>query len=198
MSDISRWAQALFAFPNVVFCVLDTTGVKRDSDIIGFTTMDLHGSITESLLISPARYPGVYNTEWTGITSTMMEQALDLPAIFPRIKKALAGKFVLAYGRDFVLEHLDENATYHKQELIFPVGECLMYEASQYFRVNHIRLVDACRRIGHTLEHPSAEQRAQGQLALLRAMAAGITSMPAPAPIDEDEDQLGDLDDQPF
>lgn len=202
-NDISRWAQALLAFDNLRFVVVDTTSVKKDSDIIRFFTLNKHGFIEESMLIFPCRYPGECNTSWTGITPDMIEHAETLPDRWPDIREALTGRFVLAYGFDFIQEHLNENVQHYGLKPVHLIGDCLMQTAVKYFRSTNygMKLTDACARIGHALPaRPNAEQRAQGQLALLKAMSQGITSAPAPVEshIDQDEDLLGDLDSHPF
>lgn len=200
MNDITGWAKALLEFRNLIFVVVDTTSVKRDSDLLRFFTLDQHGYAEDDMLIIPGRYPGVLNTEWTGITKEQMNYAEDLPMIWSDITRALTGKFVLAYGLDFLQDRLDENAKHYGLHHIHLIGDCLMATAPAYFRVNApaMKLVDACARVGHILpDRPDAEQRARGQLALLRAMAEGRTSPPAPAPVDEDEG-LSDLDAHPY
>lgn len=211
MNDISRWAQALLEFENLRFVVIDTTSIKKDADIIRFVAMDQHGFVDESLFIDSRRYPGQLNTEWTGITPTdMMDEGLS--DLWYDVQTALKGNFVLAYGLDFIQERLDENAAHYGLKPVQLIGDCLMQTSVQYFKQTgftgyNIKLVDACARIGHILpDKPNAEQRARGQLMLLKAMASSWVNRSATtgpidemlgAPIDEDED-LGDLDDHPF
>ena len=72
-----------------------------------------------------------------------------------------------------------------------------MQTCPAYFKVNvpAMKLKDAAFCIGYVLPtRPTAEQRARAQLALLRAMAEGITSVQT-ARSNDDE---GDLDSHPF
>lgn len=197
-NDISRWAQALLQFDNIRFVVIDTTSIKKDADIIRFFTLNKHGFIEEAVTIFSVRHPTSPNTEWTGITQEEMSRGLELDVVWDGIVvPALTGKFVLAYGFDFLQERLDENAATYRLKPVHLIGDCLMQTAVKYFRSTNygMKLIDACTRIGHTLPaRPNAEQRAQGQLALLKAMAEGITS----APTQSSDEGLGDLESHPF
>lgn len=201
MSDISPWAQALLAFDNLRFVVIDTTSIKRDSDVIRFLTLDKHGKVQDSVIICSARYPDSPNTEWTGITQEAMNRGLALDKVWDGIiVPALTGTLVVAYGFDFILEHLNENAAHYGLPPVYFIGEDLMQKAVEYFRSTNygMKLTDACRRIGYILpDRPLAKQRAEGQLALLKAMAEGRTSPPAPIQSSDDEG-LGDIDGHPF
>lgn len=201
-NDIQQWAQALLQFENLRFVVIDTTGVKRDSDILRLLILDKHGFIKENFLTVPLRHPKELNTAYTHITLAEMEDAPIFSEVWPDIRSALTGKYVLAYGFDFLQERLDDNAHHYGLQSIHLIGDCLMQTAVQYFRSTNygMKLVDACKCIGHKLpDRPTAEQRARGQLVLLKAMAEGRTEPPAPTPpIDENEDQLSDLDDAIF
>lgn len=200
MNDgITRWAQALLQFSNLCFVVIDTTSVKRDSDVIRFLTLDKHGKVQDSVIICSARYPTSPNTEWTGITQEEMSRGLALEKVWDGIVvPALTGKFVLAYGFDFIQDHLDENAQHYGLEPVCMVGECLMQTAVEYFRSTNygMKLTEACKRIGYILpDRPLAKQRAEGQLALLKAMAEGRT---ASAPTPSSDEGPNDLELHPF
>ena len=197
MNDIQQWAKALLEFPNLRFVVIDTTSLDRNADVIRFLTLDKQGDLDESLYISPGRYPGQLNTEWTGIQPYVMKGRHQIPAYWDEITDALTGQFVLAYGFDFIQERLDENAAHYGLQPIKLIGDCLMQTCPAYFKVNvpAMKLKDAAFCIGYVLPtRPTAEQRARAQLALLRAMAEGITSVQT-ARSNDDE---GDLDSHPF
>lgn len=197
MNTITAWAKAVLAFPNLVFCVIDTTGIENDADVLRLYTMDLYGFTGKSLLIHSKRYPGQLNTEWTGISNEMMETASELPEVWPDIAEALKGKFVLAFNLSFIQRQLGESAEHYKLEPFYILGTCLQQAAKLYFqRLGFtgvgLSLQEACRRIGHIVpDKPNAEARAIAQLALLRAMAEGVTSKPAPS--QESKGDLGDL-----
>jgi hypothetical protein len=203
-NDIQQWAQALLEFLNLRFVVIDTTSIKKESDILHLLILDRQGCIRDEFFTMPLRYPGEWNTEWTGLTLADMGKAPIFSDAWPDIRRALRGKFVLAYGLDLLQERLDNNVQHYGLQPIHLIGDCLMQTAVPYFRPAgftgyNLKLQDACARIGHILpDRPNAEQRARGQLALLKAMSQGITSVPAPTLVSEDEDNLGDLEANPF
>lgn len=199
MNDIQQWAQAVLEMPNLIIAVIDTTSIKKDADIIQLMTLNKHGFFEDFFLIRSGRDQGS-NVEWTGLEPEDLAHSDTLPDCWEAVRKAFTGKFVLAYGLDFLQERLDKNARHYGLEEFCIIGECLMQKAPCYFRQTFpaMKLVDACARIGHTMpDHPIAEERARGQLALLKAMAEGRTSAPTPAQ-SNDEDDLGDLDDAIF
>lgn len=206
MNNLTLWAKAILAFPNLTFTVIDTTSVENDADVLRLFTMDKYGFTGESLLIHSKRYPGALNTEWTGITADMMERADNISESWPAIGEALAGKFVLAYNLAFVQRHLAENAEHYSLPPLYIIGQDLQQAAKMYFQRTGgftgvgLSLQDACARIGHIVPpRPNAEARAQAQLALLQAMAQGRTAPLARAPGSTEEGEgLGDLDGHPF
>lgn len=190
-----EWANAIQTFENLAFLVLDTTGIKQDSDIIRVLLIDGKGETAYDAIMRPGRQ-FLANTAYTRITQDVLEASNTLAENWPYIAERLAGRYVLAYNFDWVQERLNENAKYYGLPRIHLVGDCLQKAAVEYFRSGSygLKLVDACHRIGHHLPHPAlAQDRAAGQLALLSAMAEGITE----AKTSEDDD-LGDLDAHPF
>lgn len=200
--DVTRWAQALLTLRNLTFCVIDTTGLQKDADIISFFTMDRHGNEDENFMFSSERHPDSPNTDFTHITMDELQQALPLKMSWVDIYNAIYGNFILAYGFDFIQERLDENAKHYGLEQITLIGDDLMHAAIQYFRSPNygMKLTDACARIGYPLpERPNAEQRTRGQLALLQAMARGPYQRPARPVVAQDEDlSQDDIPDHPF
>lgn len=204
MNSLTLWAKAVLEFPNLVFCVIDTTSIDHTSDVLRLYTMNKYGRVDASLLIHPGRYPGQLNTEWTGLTVEQMEHAETIEKCWPAIVEAFKGKFVLSYNLSFVQRQLAESAEHYKLEPLYILGTCLQQAAKLYFqRVGFtgigLSLQEACRRIGYSVpDKPSAEVRAQAQLALLRAMAEGVTSPPVKVQVGVEEGEgLGDLE-HPF
>jgi hypothetical protein len=189
---IQSWAQAVLSLPNLAFLVIDTTGVNRDADIIRVLVTDQTGIVTYARIVHPDRHPNAPNTLYTGISQKDIDETLPLPIFWDEIGEALKGRYVLAYGLDFVQERLNENAAHYGLPPIALAGDCLHITASRHFNVSAIKLVDVCRRIGHMLpDRPLAIARAQGQLALLKAMAEGVTSVPKRFDEEVDEGDLG-------
>lgn len=196
--DISGWAQAVMMLMNLVFVVLDTTGIKRDSDILRILIVDLAGKELYHQLVKPVRYPGEPNTAYTGITQEQLDQAQTLREQWPAIQAALRGKYTLAYGHDFVQERLDDGAQAYGLEPIYLVGDCLLHVMCQYaHRPNGINLASSLNYVGFPRFIPDARGRAEGQITLLEAIANGQPRRQAVAPT-APVVVYDDLDDHPF
>jgi hypothetical protein len=185
-----EWAEAVLQLPNLAFVVLDTTGVQSDSDIIRVLVADHTGKTIYARVIQPQRQHGQANTYYTGIRQQDIEESPALTEAWGEIQKELTGKFVLAYNLDFVQQRISENAKAYGLPGLHLVGDCLQHTAEQYFFRDSraISLVAACERIGHRVIVPTyAEERATGQLALLQAMAQGITQVQAESDVPKDD-----------
>lgn len=100
-----------------------------------------------------------------------------LPEEWERIRDVLSQHYILAYNLDFIQERLDENAAHYSLEPFSLIGDDLQHTAVEYFQSGYnLKLAAACARVGHTMPHdpPTAPDRAEGQFALLRAMAEGV------------------------
>jgi len=190
LNNLSLWAQAVLKMPNLTFCVLDTTSVEKDADMIALLTLNREGIIADSVFVQPGRTPGQYNTAYTGLTETMMNAAQpDLASAWDAVRNALEGRCVLSYNLAFVRRVLNENAEhYHLTPFAF-IGACLQQNTLLYFRSKgypgaFLKLSVACKMIGYTLpDHPDAFDRARAQFALLHAIASEQSLDLAPAPI---------------
>jgi DNA polymerase III epsilon subunit-like protein len=134
-------------------------------------------------VIQPQRELSQPNTRYTGLTREDIANAPPLAEVWQEFTRTLASRYVAAYNLSFVQEHLDENAAHYELPPIFLIGDCLQERAIAYYHASSsLKLTDALVRIGYTLPAPApAPARAQGQLALLRAMSEGITSVRPPA-----------------
>jgi hypothetical protein len=190
---IVQWATAMLKLPNVAVLVLDTTGLNQDADILRVLLINMDGQEIYHQVIRPHRttHP---NTPFTGLQKADLATSPTLAEVWGDIQEALAGWVVISYNLEWLRARLAENASQYGCDLFSFIGFDLEAKAWEYFRMRP-KLVMACARIGHELpEYPSALQRAQGQLALLHAMAEGILSKDVPR---FDEEELPD-DDHPF
>lgn len=200
-THLSGWARAVLALPNLVFVVLDTTGIDRDADILRVLVVTLYGDELYHQIVKPVRHQNQPNTAYTGITQSELDQAETLAEHWPRVQDALAGKFVLAYGLDFVQDRLRENALAYHLAPIYVVGDCLHETASQYCHRTSIKLPAACAHVGQPmLIGPGAQARAYAQMRLLQAIADGqprraIAVAPPVVALEDDDD---DDDGHPF
>jgi DNA polymerase III epsilon subunit-like protein len=179
MNILSQWAQAILKMPNLTFCVLDTTSVEKDADMIALLTLNREGIIDSAAYIHPGRTPGQFNTEYTGLTESMMSAASpDLASVWDTLQDMLGGKYVLSYNLAFVRRVLNENAQHYQLLPIYLIGECLQQAALLYFRKKgypgtHLKLAVAYKMLGYTLpDCPDAFDRARAQFALLHAIAS--------------------------
>lgn len=193
--DLMYWAQAIQQMPNLAFLVLDTTGLESFADIIRILLVDGSGEPIYHQVIRSERASQRPNTSYTGITQEQMDAAPTLTECWPMVFAALKGRYTLAYGHDWVQERLNDNTSFYALSPIHLIGDCLQQTAAQYFRsLYNKKLADLCARIGHPLPTPAlAIDRAKGQIALLNAMANGITQVKLEPVAD-----VPDLDDHPF
>jgi hypothetical protein len=194
---LSGWAKAVMQLVNLVFLVLDTTGVKRDSDILRILIVDLAGKELYHQLVRPLRHTGEPNTAYTGILQADLDQAQSLSEQWAAFEEIIRGKFVLSYGLDFVQERLTENAQANHLPPIYLVGDCLYELASHYtHRSQGVKLSAALSYVGHPMLIPAnAMGRAQAQIALIKAIGDG---QPRPVRTVPKIEVYNDLDDHPF
>lgn len=190
-AHLIEWARAVMALPNLTFLVLDTTGVDDDSDIIRVYAADWLGQKIFDCFVKPGRYQYA-NTEYTGITGEQIDAAPTLTEVWTFVQAALTGRYVLAYNLQFVRNRLGENAEHYGLSSFALIGDDLQEKARSYFGEYYPpKLVNLCKRIGHTLPQPAtAPDRVAGQLALLKAMSQGITDKPDLVGVGAAEDYL--------
>jgi hypothetical protein len=203
--DYVIWAERMLAFPHLAFLVLDTTGTQQDADIIRIVVADGEGATLFDRVIAPQRQPGRANTQYTGITLLQIHEAPRLADVWNELAETLAGRVVLAYGYDFAVNRLRENAAHYDLAPIAITGECLMIRAKDYFESStSLKLQNVCYRIGHELAQPAtALDRVAGQLAFLQAMSQAVLDIhyvpPKPVTVSIDEDgSEDDLEEHPF
>jgi hypothetical protein len=132
-----RWASAILKFPNLVFLVLDTTGVQKDSDIIRVLIADAEGTPIFDRIVCPMRQPAQPNTAYTGIVYSQIKDAPTLADIWPDLQATLTGRYVLAYNLDFVKQRLNENAEHYGLQPLYFLGECLQERAGNYYQASY-------------------------------------------------------------
>jgi hypothetical protein len=199
------WAERMLAFPHLALLVIDSTGVQDDSDVIRVVVADNTGALLLDRIVAPGRQRGRANTAYTGITREQVLAAPTLPDIWPDLQNVLAGRVTLAYGYDFALRRLHENARYYHLERLAMTGDCIMERAKSYYGSNSpLKLTDVCYRVGHQLPQPAtAPDRVAAQLAFLRAMSQGIVNVHYVPPKIVEEGEIPDddgegLDEHPF
>lgn len=175
MNDYSLWAASALAFPTMAVVVIDTTGINSEADIIRIHVATTSGPIYDQLFWSERH--DTANTEWTGIPLDAAKAALSLTEEWEHLRAVLSSRYLLAYNLDFVQERLNENALYYGLEPFHLIGDDVQSAAVEHLHSGYnLKLADACKQIGLYLPMPTpamAQDRANGILALLQAMAAG-------------------------
>lgn len=176
--DEVEWAERMLQVPLAVL-VIDTTGTKSDADVIRLVVADSAGKVFFDQVVRPGRQIGQANTLYTGITSEQVLAASTLSDLWDDFRSRLAGRTVLAYGLNFALGRLSENARHYGLPQLQIRGECLLERGKAYYTSSSpLKLQDACQKIGHALPNPAtAPDRVVGQLAFLRAMSQGIMNV---------------------
>jgi DNA polymerase III alpha subunit (gram-positive type) len=192
IGDLMDWAEDVLAMREMAILVLDTTSLNDHADILRFYAIDSEGEVIIDLIVKPLREQDP-NTTYTGITQEEIDNAPTLEEAWPTVLNALKGRFVVAFNLDEFLEaRLKDNIAHYGLSRLLFRAEDLMYQAKSYFSIGNYgyKLTDLCSRIGYTLPFPAlAPDRAQAMLALLKAMANGVTSAPsAPATQDDELD----------
>jgi DNA polymerase III epsilon subunit-like protein len=193
------WAQAVRQLPNLAFLELDTDGLSDDADMIRVVLRGSDGSTLYAQTIQPRRPISEKITALTAVRPEEVEHAPPFAQIWPDLRAALQGRYVLSYNLPFDRDKLRQNAERCGVEPVALIGECLMQRSQQYFHhASYPKLADLCRRIGFPLpDHPqqNAWDRARGQIHLLEAMSQGITAgRGEPQRLDVDD---GEEDEEP-
>ena len=200
--ELVVWAERMLAFPHLALLVIDSTGVQDDSDVIRVVVADGTGTILLDRIVAPGRQVGRANTPYTGLTREQVLSAPRLSDIWPDLQSALSGRVTLAYGYDFAVKRLQENARHYRLERLAMTGDCIMERAKSYYgSTTPLKLAEVCYRIGHHLPQPAtAPDRVAAQIAFLQAMSKGIMNVHYVPPkiIDEDIGYEEEIDDHTF
>ena len=207
-----QWAQAIMAMQtndSARVLELDTTGLTDQDEIVRVTLVDLTGTVHDDLFFKPSRPLSAEASAANGLTDEMLHYAPDLQDMWEILRARVYGHYVLSFSQAFDLKKLNEAAARHHLAPIVIVGGDLQRHVTQYYnREYYLTLADVCERIGHPLESNSAIHRAQGQCAILKAMAEGITDVRPPKPVvsstapatntTTNDDVHDELDEHPF
>ncbi|GHO82994.1 3'-5' exonuclease [Dictyobacter formicarum] len=204
--EVVRWAQNILAMPNLAFLELDTTGLYESAEIIRALVLDRGGNTLLDLYAqSPTRALNADIERITGITTQdLIAKGQPIQVVIEQLRTVLHGKYVLSYNLDFDAGKLQEATTRLGIESLTFIGEDLMEHAMKYYSLrSYPKLEVLCRRIGSPLPeqlHQTAFHRAEGQLALLKAIANVVTdAQPTTSPPTAVEDTDAEtLDEHPF
>ncbi|GLV56329.1 hypothetical protein KDH_31700 [Dictyobacter sp. S3.2.2.5] len=191
--------------PNLAFLELDTTGVYESAEIIRALVLDRDGNTLLDLYAQPTTTLNANIERITGITSQdIIAKGQPVQTVIEQLRTVLQGKYVLSYNLDFDIGKLQEATTRLDIEPLTFVAEDLMEHAMKYYSLrSYPKLEGLCRRIGSPLPeqpHQTAFHRAEGQLALLKAIANVVTDAqpPTASPIAAEDTDADTIDEHPF
>ena len=128
-----RWAQAVLQLPNLAFLELDTDGLSTDADIIRAVLLAKDGSTLYAQTIQPRRAISEKITALTAVRPEEVGHAPTFAQIWPDLRAALQGRYVLSYNLPFDRDKLRQNAERIGVEPVALIGECLMQRSSSTF-----------------------------------------------------------------
>ncbi|HVU70067.1 MAG TPA: hypothetical protein VHD63_23250 [Ktedonobacteraceae bacterium] len=120
-----------------------------------------------------------------GINELHSQQARSLPQVWPDLLAALRGCYLLVWDLRQARLVLEQEAGRFGLEPLVLIGEDLLVQALRCYQSSgRNSLTSLCAFIGHPLlPCASIADRARGQLALLEAMAQGISGSLATPPV---------------
>jgi tetratricopeptide (TPR) repeat protein len=174
-----KWAKGLLSIANLAFLEVDTTGLSEEDEIIRILLVDCNGNSIFETLLCPDRPVTKQISYITGITDNDLVLAPILSDVWEQVANVLTEKYILSFNLEFDIDMLEAAAKQHDLKMPLVVGECLMLKAMRYSGSgSYSKLSDLCAYINSPLPdypHRTALDRARGQIALLRAMAKGLT-----------------------
>lgn len=172
-----QWAQQILCYPNSRILSVDTVFPAESASLVQVLVLDFAGQV---------RLHHCVTTEYTlsradmarfGICERDMQDAIPLLQLWPVLLEALHGCYLLACDLRWISMVLEQEAQHCQLEMPVIIGEDLLIRAIRFYQASgRTNLTSLCRLIGHSLS-PNAGiiERARCQLALLEAMAQGIT-----------------------
>jgi DNA polymerase III epsilon subunit-like protein len=209
--EIIAWAQSVKEMDSLAFLEVDTTGTGSDAEIIRVTLGNQRGSVLYDQLIRPEQaHLTPEASKHNGLTNADLQDAPTLAEAWPRIQRALAGRYVLSFNQEWDIKKLKAAAQRHGLPAPVVVGECLQRRCTAYYlKEYYLDLATVAARMGHTLTGPDTPARLKAQYAILDGIARGMTDIrpPEPEPVRTSastasepgyDDGLEDIDEHPF
>lgn len=172
-----QWAQNILAYPNGRLLLVDTRFPGDAASIVQVLVLDFTRRVRLHTPISGDLARSSSESERLGISPAEEPAAVSLPSLWPTLRETFYGCYVLAYDLSRLALVLDAEARRHHLGPVLLIGDDLLPWLLRFFHTSGSSgLVSLCERVGHPLPpHPTIGQRALGQLALLEAMALGMT-----------------------
>ena len=185
LAEEIRWAQTVLAMNDLTFMEIDTTGLRHEDEITRFTLLESDGEVVVDLLLKPtSRQLSAEASAASGIRPEQLERGLSLADAWVQIQDALAGRYVISFAQEWDVQQLHHLAEQHQLEPVLVIGDCLQRHATRYYHGEYyLKLEELCARVGSPLPakpHQTSIDRAQGQRAVLQALAHAITDVRPP------------------
>jgi hypothetical protein len=190
-----EWAQNILAYPNGRLLLVDTMFPGEDASLVQVLVLDFARRVCLQHVVAGNQALTSSDRERLGISAEKAQAAVSLPHLWPLLREALYGRYVLAYDLPHLSLVLDAEAQRFHLEPVFLLGDDLLPWFLRFFQASgRSGLASLCGLIGHPLPaHPTLRERAFGLLALLEAMASGITGgcqMGLETPIDHAQPKM--------
>ena len=141
---------------NPVFLDTETTGLYRSAEIVEVAVVDINGHKLFESLVRPTKPIPAAATSVHGISDEMVAQAPGWGAVWPRLRKLLAGRIVGVYNAPFDLRMLRQSVEQQKMTWA-PIGAqvcCVMQMYRKFYprlgkgKAKKYSLAAACKQFG--------------------------------------------------
>ena len=174
------WAQNVLTYPNGRIMIVDTAFAAEEGRIVHVLLLNFDGDICCERLVAPGCVVPEQIARGLGVTTRGLLEAPPLPHIWPALREAIMGHYILSYDLKRTSRGLERAAEQYDLDPLPIIGDCLLQRCQRYFNESGvIGLPSLCKLIGRPLPDApacTAFDRALGQLHLLRSMALGITT----------------------
>jgi hypothetical protein len=175
--SIIQWAQHILSYPNGRILVVDSLFPADAALLLQILVLDFTGQVHLHHCIANESLHVQAECARFGIDAHDWHQAHALPQIWPALQAVLHGCYLLAWDLRQARLVLEQEAQRFGLEPLILIGEALSTQAIRCYQSSgRTSLASLCAWIGHPLS-PCAPimDRARGQLALLEAMAQGVS-----------------------
>lgn len=106
VAGLAAWAAGVLADPDAVILDTETTGLHEGARIVDIAVTTVRGQVLLDALVNPGEPIPAESTDVHGITDAMVAGAPSFAEILPDLARAIAGRRVLIYNREFDVERL--------------------------------------------------------------------------------------------
>lgn len=111
----------------------ETTGLSSSAEIVDISVIDLDENVIFDSLVKPVRPIPQEATEIHGITNGDVANAPSWAAVWPQVMRAIEGKHVLIYNKDFDMSAITNNAKVYGLTVPVIESSCIMRAYAEYY-----------------------------------------------------------------